>query len=249
MSLLWVPSAGRSLATFSQGEGPAVLLIHGFGSTHAINWVHTGWVSLLVNLGKRVIAFDNRGHGQSGKFYEPEAYDPALMAEDARRVLDAYGIDKADVMGYSMGARISAFLAVSHPERIHRLVLGGIGLSLVTSSLEPGAIEQALLADDINAISDPVGLMFRKFADANGQDVRALAACIRGSRRGVQEDMLTRIHHPTMVAVGTRDSLAGDGDLLAQRLPSGLYVPIPGREHNPAVGDKVFKAEVQQFLV
>ena len=112
----------------SQGPGDPVLLIHGFASTHAVNWVNTLWVKTLTGAGHRVIAFDNRGHGQSGKLYDPAAYHSSVMAEDARRLLDHLGVGRADVMGYSMGARITAHLALQHPDRVRSALIGGIGI-------------------------------------------------------------------------------------------------------------------------
>src|SRR3712207_5747961 len=112
----------------ASGAGDPVLLIHGFGSNHAVNWASTMWVKTLTHAGFRVIALDNRGHGQSEKLYDPAAYTPTIMAEDARRLLDHLGIDRADVMGYSMGARIAANLALGHPERVRSLLIGGLGI-------------------------------------------------------------------------------------------------------------------------
>src|SRR5262245_10428987 len=122
---------GIDIAFHDEGEGAPILLIHGFGSTKEINWFGPGWVSTLVRAGRRVIALDNRGHGASGKLYEAEAYDPWLMAEDAAALLDHLGIARADVMGYSMGGRIGACLALAHPEKTRSLILGGIGIHLV----------------------------------------------------------------------------------------------------------------------
>src|SRR4051794_1072218 len=113
------------VAPASSGAGDPVLLIHGFGSNHAVNWVNTLWVKTLTHAGYRAIALDNRGHGQSDKLYDPAAYTPTVMAEDARRLLDYLGIDRADVMGYSMGARVAATLVLNHPERVRSLLIGG----------------------------------------------------------------------------------------------------------------------------
>ncbi len=96
-------------------DGEPILLIHGFASNHKTNWVDTIWVRALTRNGRRVIAMDNRGHGASTKLYGHDDYGSPLMAEDARRLLDHLGIQRADVMGYSMGARITAFLALAHP--------------------------------------------------------------------------------------------------------------------------------------
>lgn len=91
------------------GSGDPILLIHGFASNIYMNWEFPGWVNFLVSEGRRVIAFDNRGHGHSDKLYESKDYGASKMAEDAVRLLDHLNLQCIDVMGYSMGARISAF--------------------------------------------------------------------------------------------------------------------------------------------
>ena len=100
------------LAYIDQQPSPQaepILLIHGFASSHMVNWVSTGWVKTLNDAGYRTVAFDNRGHGASTKSYEPADYTPHKMAGDASALLDHLGIRRAHVMGYSMGARISAY--------------------------------------------------------------------------------------------------------------------------------------------
>ena len=114
------------IAYLDEGEGAPIVLIHGFASTAAINWVHPGWVTTLTKAGRRAIAFDNRGHGASTKLYDPAAYHSATMADDVRALLDHLGLPRADIMGYSMGARITAFLALAHPDRVRAAVLGGL---------------------------------------------------------------------------------------------------------------------------
>ena len=105
--------SGMEFSYFDEGDpaGDPVLLIHGFASSALVNWVQPGWLQTLGNAGRRVIAIDNRGHGASAKPHDPDAYHPALMASDSAALLNHLGIEKADVFGYSMGARISAFLA------------------------------------------------------------------------------------------------------------------------------------------
>lgn len=247
MQTFQLQDKGVSLSgMFTTGDVP-VLLIHGFGSTANINWVGTNWVSHLASQGKRVIAFDNRGHGASQKFYHVEDYTPNVMAKDALKVLDHFGLPSAHVIGYSMGARIGAFLALEHPDRVKSLVLGGIGLGLLSNFLMPDSIQAGLEANSIDDISDPTALMFRKFAENNNQDLKALAACIKGSRKNLSKHQIQNLHIPTLVAVGTRDTIAGDGEALADMLPQGQFAPIPNREHNPAVGDKTFKSAVDLF--
>ena len=109
---------GAEIAYLDEGDGEPMVLVHGFASTKEVNWLHPGWITTLMRAGRRAIALDNRGHGASSKLYDPAAYHSAVMAEDVRALLDCFGIAHADVMGYSMGARISAFLALTHPRRV-----------------------------------------------------------------------------------------------------------------------------------
>ena len=208
------------------------------------------WVETLTRDGRRVIALDNRGHGQSDKLYDPAAYALPLMAQDARRLLAHLGIARADVMGYSMGARITATLALADPDLVRSAVLGGLGDRLVTgadASLAVG-IAEAMEAPALDSLSDPTQRMFRAFAEATNSDLPALAACIRGSRDTLSEAEVRRIACPALVAVGTADVVAGDARRLAAMLAHAESLDIPRRDHNRAVGDKVFKAGVLAFL-
>jgi pimeloyl-ACP methyl ester carboxylesterase len=239
---------GVEIAFIDEGEGEPILLIHGFGSNHEVNWVGTGWVELLTRQGRRVIALDNRGHGQSAKLYDPADYHPSVMAADALALLDHLRIGSAVVMGYSMGARISAFLALEHAQRVDALILGGLGVRLVHGDALPPTIGPAMEAASLEDVTDPIGRMFRAFADKSGADRRALAACIRGSRVQLNRAEVGRILQPTLIAVGTRDPIAGSARELADMMPNAGVLDIPNRDHNPAVGDKVYKHGVLAFL-
>jgi pimeloyl-ACP methyl ester carboxylesterase len=210
--------------------------------------VQPRWVATLTQAGRRVIALDNRGHGQSTKLYDPADYHMALMAEDVCALLDHLGLQRADVMGYSMGARVAAFLAFKHLDRVRSLVLGGLGIRLVEDAGLPDSIALALEAPSLADVSDPTGRMFRSFAEQTKSDLRALAACIRGSRQTLSRADVSRISVPVLVAVGSRDPLAGSAQGLARLLPHGRALEIPDRDHMLAVGDKVFKQGVLDFL-
>jgi pimeloyl-ACP methyl ester carboxylesterase len=229
-------------------RGEPILLIHGFASSYKINWVNPRWAETLTAAGRRVIALDNRGHGASEKLYEPSAYHSSLMAADASNLLDHLGIGRADVMGYSMGARIAAFLALEKPERVRSLILGGLGDHLVNGVGLPLGIADAMEAASLDRLSDPMQRMFRAFADRSKSDLAALAACIRGSRQSLTPAQVAEIGCPTLVAVGTKDEVAGDAPALAALFADGEALEIPGRDHNLAVGDKVFKAGALKFL-
>ncbi len=225
-----------------------IVLVHGFASTKEINWVTPGWVAALTQAGRRVIALDDRGHGQSSKLYEPAAYHSATMAEDVRALMDHLCLARADVMGYSMGARIAAFLAVAHPGRVRSLVFGGLGIRLVDGVGLPESIALALEAPSLDYISDPTERMFRTFAEQTQSDRKALAACIRGSRQTLSRAQVGAITVPVLVAVGTKDPVAGSAQALAALIPGARALDIPGRDHMLTVGDKVFKAGVLEFL-
>ncbi|MCJ8143036.1 alpha/beta hydrolase [Ancylobacter sp. A5.8] len=239
---------GIDFAFLDEGEGEPVVLIHGFASTKEINWVGPGWVSTLVRAGRRVVALDNRGHGASGKVYEAALYDPAIMAGDARALMDHLGLSRADVMGYSMGGRIGACLALEAPERVRSLVLGGIGIHLVEGAGLPATVAEALLAPSLSDVTDPVGRTFRAFAEQTGSDRKALAACIYGSRRTLTREEVADIAVPTLIGVGTKDPIAGAAAPLAALIPGARAFDIEGRDHMLAVGDKSFKEAVLAFL-
>jgi pimeloyl-ACP methyl ester carboxylesterase len=241
-------SDGVRIAFLDEGEGDPVLLIHGFASNIQVNWVNTSWVNTLKRAGFRVIAMDNRGHGESEKLYDQAAYGAAIMAEDARRLLDHLGIARADVMGYSMGARIAAFLTLAHPDRVRSVVFAGLGINMVHGVGAPGPIAAALEAPSAEDVKNDAARSFRVFAEQTGSDRRALAACIRSSRDKITPEALGKITRPVLVAVGTDDVIAGSGPALAALIPGAEALDITGRDHMKAVGDRIYKQGVLDFL-
>jgi pimeloyl-ACP methyl ester carboxylesterase len=241
-------SDGIRLAFIDEGAGDPVLLIHGFASSARTNWVEPGWVSLLTRSGFRVIAVDNRGHGGSDKLYDRALYSAPLMAEDARRLLDHLGISRADVMGYSMGARITAFLSLAHPGRVRSAIFGGLGGNMIRPMAGTGPIAAALEATSIEEVKNPTARTFRAFAERTHSDLKALAACIRGSRDPITREMVASLACPVLVATGTDDVIGGQAEELAALIPGAQALPIPRRDHMLAVGDRVYKEGVLAFL-
>jgi len=241
-------SDGVEIAFIDEGEGKPILLIHGFASNVEVNWVSTRWVSTLNDAGYRVIAMDNRGHGKSEKLHDVEAYGAPLMADDACRLLDHLGLERADVMGYSMGARISAFLSLQNPERVRSAVFAGLGYNMVRGVGGTGPIARALEAESIDEVTNETARTFRAFAESTGSDLKALAACIRSSREKITPEDVGRIGVPVLVAVGTKDVIGGSATDLAALIPGAEALEIEGRDHMKAVGDRQYKDGVLDFL-
>jgi pimeloyl-ACP methyl ester carboxylesterase len=230
------------------GQGEPVLLIHGFASNGRVNWVDTGWVKTLVDGGFRVITMDNRGHGESEKLYNPDLYPAAEMAEDARRLLDHLEIPRAHVMGYSMGARIAAFLTINHPARVGAAVFAGLASRMITGVGGGPEIAKALEAASLLDVTDVSARGFRVFAEQTRGDLKALAACIRSSRVKITAEMLATIKAPVLVVVGEKDDVAGEIGPLVAAIPGATGVTLPRRNHMNAVGDRQYKAAVLRFL-
>ncbi len=137
------------IAYLDEGEGEPILLVHGFASSKNVNWAYPGWVSELKRLGRRVIALDNRGHGESSKLYDSAQYEIAIMASDIIALMDHLDIARADVMGYSLGSRMTAVLALDQPQRLRSIILGGIGIGMITGGGPGENVAKALEAADL----------------------------------------------------------------------------------------------------
>ncbi len=239
---------GLRIAFVDEGDGTPIVLLHGFASNARVNWVGTGWVAHLVRAGFRVIAMDNRGHGESEKPHDTAAYPAPVMARDVVQLMDHLALPQAHVMGYSMGARIAAFLCLNNPERVTKAVFAGLGINMVRGTGDPAPVIAALEAAHLDDVHDPKGRMFRKFAEQTGSDLKALAACMKAPRHPIDAKALAKLTMPILVAVGSKDTIAGSADALAALIPSARALDIPGRDHMRAVGDPAYKAGVVAFL-
>jgi pimeloyl-ACP methyl ester carboxylesterase len=236
------------IAYLDEGEGDPIVLVHGFASSKTVNWVYPTWVSELRKHGYRAIALDNRGHGDSEKLYDPESYHIGIMAGDITALMDHLKIERADIMGYSLGGRMTAWLAHRVPQRLRSAILGGIAMGLIDGGGPGESVAKALEADTLEDVTDPIGRTFRAFADQTRSDRRALAACLRGSRRLMTREEAADITVPVLIAVGTADEIAGSTSELGKIIPGSKVLDIPNRDHMRAVGDKAYKTGVLEFL-
>src|SRR5277367_3283860 len=215
------------IAYLDEGEGEPILLVHGFASTKNVNWVYPAWVSELKKYGYRVIALDNRGHGDSSKLYEPTQYSIPIMAGDVVALMDHLDITRADVMGYSLGGRMTAWLGLNAPERLRSAILGGIGIAMIEGGGPGENVALALEAPSLDDVTDPAGRTFRAFADQTRSDRLALAACLRGSRGLMAREEAAKISVPVLIAVGTIDDVAGSAAALGRIIPGSEVLDIP----------------------
>lgn len=225
------------------GKGEPVLLIHGFTASIEVQWGLPGTIKELAK-DYQVIALDCRGHGKSGKPYDPKKYGRE-MVEDAVRLLDHLQIKQAHVVGYSMGALITGKLMVLHPERLLSATLGGAGvitedsdtrfIEVLGDSLEKGKGFGPLLvaltppgepppsAEQIQAVSQMISFM---------NDVKALAAVVRSFKElAVPKAQAKEVRVPVASIIGDRDPLKKGVDELKAVLPSLEVVVIKGGDH------------------
>ena len=232
------------------GPERTILLLHGFTSNRAEGWKRTGWYAAFERRGMRVIALDQRGHGESAKLYAPEAYARAKLAGDVVALMDHLGLQRVDLFGYSMGTRTALQAAIDHPDRFSNLILGGVGGKLLEPrETEPGnAMAEAMLADDPETIEEPMLRSFRHFADEQGEDRRALAAFVQATNPPLDVEAMRRLPMPVLVVAGERDAPAGDPEDLARVFPNGHGVTVIGCDHFSAIPHGLTKAAVFDFL-
>nr|WP_232833032.1 alpha/beta fold hydrolase [Nocardiopsis sp. TNDT3] len=222
----------------AQEGGVPVLLLHGFGTDFGMNWRAAGWTQALESAGLRVIGPDLRGHGNSDKPTDSAFYLPGHFVADLVSMLDELAVDKVDVVGYSMGSRLAWELALTAPERVRRVVLGGFGPKNAFAGTD---------LSDPGSGDTPFDHVYRTVAALPSNDPAALAACARGqaSRPFAAEPPLSGF--PVLLVSGARDPLAEGAAALAERC-GGTHVEIPGRDHANAVSSRHFRQAVLDFL-
>ena len=246
-------SDGVKIHYLDEGRGTPVLMIHGFGSSADEHWVKTGMVERLARRW-RLIAYDARGHGHSDKPHDAGLYGLANMRADAVGLLDHLKIARARMMGYSMGSRTTLELLMSHPQRLSAAVLGGFGQGgqIVTPG-QRHRIAAALLAEDPAVIDDVLARRFRRGAERNGKDLRALAACIAAEETTdaastIDYAALARVAAPVLIATGDKDVIAGDPRPLAGWFRDARVVLLEGGEHTTVPASPRFHQAVEDFL-
>jgi pimeloyl-ACP methyl ester carboxylesterase len=247
-------SDGVKIHYLDRGHGAPVLMIHGFGSSAEEHWMKTGMVERIARR-SRAVAYDARGHGHSDKPHDPAKYGLANMRADAVRLLDHLKIARARMIGYSMGGRITLEVLMRDPERLSAIVLGGYGEGgQIATPGQRHRIAAGLLAEDPAVIEDVLARRFRRGAERNGKDLRALAACIGAeettdAESALDYDILRRVSSPVLIATGDKDTIAGDPRPLAGWFRNARVVVLDGADHVTAPADPRFHQAVEDFLV
>jgi pimeloyl-ACP methyl ester carboxylesterase len=230
-----------------------VFMVHGFATSRAENWRRLGWYGAFERKGYRVVALDQRGHGESAKPHDPAAYGRDDLVGDIVGLMDHLQLGRVDLLGYSMGARLSLQTALSHPDRIGNLIVGGIGGRMLEPPKDQPkptmTMAEAMQAEDPETITEPTMKGFRLFAEQQGEDRLALAAFSQGrGGAALGTDDLARVRPPTLVVAGSRDQMAGDPQGLADAIPGAKSVTLPACDHFSAIPHALFKAAVFDFL-
>jgi pimeloyl-ACP methyl ester carboxylesterase len=242
-------SSDVKLAYEVVGEGPPIVLVHGFASSRSMNWKTPGWYGTLTQAGRQVIALDVRGHGESSKPHARSSYDERELAGDVVRLLDHLGVSRADVMGYSMGGFITIRLLHDHHDRVRRAIIAGVGENYFGRGvMETDAIAAGMRAKDAREVSGDVPRLFRLFAEQGKNDLEALANCMTRDRHSFAPEEMQHVDTPVLIVLGERDTITGPAGRLASIVANTQVEIVPGRDHMTTVGDKVYKAAVLRFL-
>lgn len=236
---------GTDLSYDVDGDGPVVLLLHGYATDAYINWVRPGVVDRLNSAGFRTIALDQRGHGMSDKPHDPGAYAEGAMIRDAQAVLDHGGVEKCAVVGYSMGALNALRMITEGETRVRAAVLGGIGGASIELREGAEAIADAMETQDKSTITHPIAKSFRDFAELTRADRVALAALQRRPREEFKD--IGSIEVPVLVLTGDNDPMIGDPAGLAAQIP-GAKGAVVGGSHLNVVNNPEFHNELIAFL-
>lgn len=221
---------------------PPVLLVHGFASTAEVTWDRTGWVRALGEARRAAITPDLRGHGESDKPVDADAYAPERLGADLLAVLDSAGVDQVDLIGYSMGNRVVSAMTALAPERARRVVIGGSGPRELFATWDLEEARAVLLRDERSV--NPLIEQVLRPAVAAGADREALLACIEGvsgAPLSIPGDI------PTLFVVGENDPVPAGVQELALDWGSDL-VTIPGRDHVSTLTARAFKDAAISFL-
>jgi pimeloyl-ACP methyl ester carboxylesterase len=237
------PVDGIDLRYDVSGDGPPLVLLHGSVLSRAI-WRGLGYLAPLAQE-HTVVRVDLRGHGMSGAPHDRAAYTQDVFVRDLLAVLEAEGIGRTALLGYSLGARIALSTTLAHPDRITRLVsLGG------SAAAQQGAVDPVFFPGVIDAVREE-GMEAFCAAQGLGPEVtsrraratrtaflaadhRAVSALLAATDAtpGIPDETLAACPVPALWMAGDEDHPRHEESRhAAAQMPAGEFVSLPGRDH------------------
>ncbi|MFX0059190.1 MAG: alpha/beta fold hydrolase, partial [Candidatus Heimdallarchaeota archaeon] len=249
-----------------EGEGPPVIMIHGFAASIEANWKATNWVDVLKD-DYKLILIDCRGHGKSDKPKDAAQYGEKIN-DDIVKLLDHLSIEKANFFGYSMGARITTDILLQKQNRFISAIIGGFPLyypkkrTKFIAKVMMRKWIKGLKKANLDDIKNKAALRFRKviseYADSHLQDLEALVYVLEGDIQrpdGIlptnpeRKEALKRVNVPVMTVFGADDSIVKRGKFTGvQLVPGSCHFQIEGKDHITVVADPKFHMVVKAFL-
>jgi pimeloyl-ACP methyl ester carboxylesterase len=236
---------GIELAYRDTGQGRTLILLHGFTTTAQASWIGTGIADRFADRGYRVIMPDLRGHGDSARPHDAAAYPPDVLADDGLALIDELGVSDFDLAGYSLGGRTVARL-LARGAQPGRAVIGGQGFeAVVHTEGRGGRLRRILTSFGTFTPGSPEQAM-QDWVTASGGDPAALVRVL-DTFVGTPPEVLATITVPTLVLTGAGDGHNDTARALAEALPHGRYMMVPG-DHLTAVGTPEFETAMISFL-
>jgi pimeloyl-ACP methyl ester carboxylesterase len=240
---------GTRIAYLDQGEGPAVLLMHGLTANVTVNWIVPGIVDALVGGGFRVLAIDTRGHDNSEAPVDPAAYHPDAIAGDAVQLVRKLSAEPIAAVGYSYGCRTAAILATDKKIALSAVVLAGLDLETTLLPHPRGnpvteAVCAALEADDPESVTVPGIKEMRAQITAWNAEHKAMAHIFRGMQDARTLDLGT-IEAPTLVMNSPGEP---DPALVADLIPGARTARLAQGNHMTGPTEPDFLPHLLGFL-
>ena len=233
------------------GQGVPVVLLHGFSSSFARNWLHLGWVDLLTARDYQVIGLDLRGHGNSDKPHDPASYGTEVMSRDVLNLLEHLTIKKVNLLGFSMGGGIALHLAMNNSELVHRVAVTGVGDAAIKGRHNPKQLAEitlALTVENPDREATVFGRQFRNLVDVPGNDLQALAALMDGPGWPGYVEGKRPITAPVLIVQAEHDEYMPEVQHLIAMMPRARLTILSGADHLTVIRDQRCQKEVLSFF-
>ena len=233
---------GLPIAVHMVGTGRDLVLIHGYFSNAYTNWVRYGHAAKLVEAGFRLILPDLRGHGESAKPHDPAAYPADALTDDNLGLVEQLGLTDYDLGGYSLGARTTVRM-LARGATPRRVILSGMGLRGLVQTLDNGGYYKNVLTNLGTFARGSSEWMTEAFLKTTKGDPAALLN-ILNTFVDTDEATIAGFQQPTEVICGADDDSNGNARELADVLPNGSYVEVPGNHMNAVTRKELGQAMV-----